>query len=290
MIESLEIQLQNKKEENQTIARKFHLTNKEHQKLFNESVLLNGLVHKKKQKKIQKIQIIEKKKYKQLLKIKEAQFKEDIQEKLRQTGIFIPGITQTSELNMNNKNGGNGANDDTAKKSKIQNNHIISEIIHNKTQKHQISGFYVNYSSESKSNYVSEDSLDDEDIKKRLEEMADEKNIQEKVQLEEDLDEISLDIDDPHTFTLGRNDHQLENLNTNLSYVDNKIRYKADSKDMVGEGDDQWDREKVIKKKKKGRDVSLSMDEADVITKKRNWSEADSFSADSEEGIYYTNN
>jgi hypothetical protein len=246
---------------------------------------LNGLVHKKKQKKIKKIQIMEKKKYKVLLKKKEAEFKEDIQEKLRQTGLFIPGISPESQKDaqrkMVNKRSNNGH---LAFQSNDKKNQMISEIIKNKPKENNESGFYVNYSSDSNSEYISEGTLNDDEIDRKLEEMKDEQRIKDKVRLEEDLDEISLDMVDPHTFTLGRNDNALQNLNTDLSYVNDRITYKSESEKMMEKNLEARTQKKVSSKRRKLERLSDDKDSLEMLTKKKNWSEADSFSADSEEG------
>ena len=281
------MQLTVKKEENQRLARKFHLTNKEHQKLFNESIILNGLVHKKKQNKIKKIQKIEKKKYKELLKQKENEFKEEIQEKLRQTGIFIPGINTNSPVDTDSKL-------ISIKSTKLANqkishfakpiktitpkNQMISELISEKKQENDMSRFYVNYEgSESNCETLSEESHDYH-IEKRLQEMGDQKIINENIKLKDDFDQISLDMDDPKTFTLGKNNNLLDQFSPELSYVDQqKMRIPSNK---TNKNMDNWKKKKV---KIFDNGLSGSIENDEIINDKR-WSEADSFSADSEEG------
>ena len=267
------MQLKIQREEKESLAKRFHLTNQEHQKLFNENILINGMVHKQKNQKIKKIQVVEKQKYKKLLKLKKEEFKEEIQEKLRQTGIFIPGLTRHDKSQATRKPNVILAISKADPKSKAPQNHMISEIVTSKNPMTQVSGFYVNYdSSESKSDYyISDNSIKDEQITTRLNEMQDERQMKQNVEFNEDLDQISLDMVDPKNFTLGRDNNQLKDISQGLSYV-NQDELKANKLSNLVMQDDR-------KGKKKWKSERV-----EVKKRKKEWSEADSFSADSEEG------
>jgi hypothetical protein len=279
----LEIHLKIQKQEKESLLKRFHLTNKEHQKLFNENIVINEMVHKQKNQKIRKIQNFEKQKYKKLLKKKKEKFKEEIQEKLRKTGIFLPGFNKKEHAEsiikthtVNNTPKAELQNQQNPKKVIPATNHMISEIVTSRNQMNQLSGFYVNYhSSDDQSEYiVSGESIDDEQITERLKDMQNERKIKENVDLHDDLDQISLDMIDPKNFTLGKNDNQLKDLTQGLSYVHqdeaktNKLRKRTERD--VG----NWKK----KKQKSGDELRLSGGN-------KKWSRADSFSADSEEGI-----
>ena len=211
--------------------------------------------------------------------------KEEIHEKLKKTGIFVPGITATSEVRQTGKQNKMmeiSAYKENQKEKMKANKHLISEILPNPKHENDISGFYVKYeSSDSKSEEVSEESINDETIENRLKEMADEKKLKEKVEFEEDLDEISLEIDDPRTFTLGRDDNRLEQINQGLSYVDTR-EMKQGMPHMVNLGPENW-KTKTFNQNENESELSASKNSQDLIRKKH-WSDAESFSADSEEG------
>ena len=76
----MEFQIKNKRKDIENLSRRFFLMNEEHQRLLNESILLNGVIHRKKQRQVKRIQKAEKKRFRK----KEIRLEEEYQIMIKQ--------------------------------------------------------------------------------------------------------------------------------------------------------------------------------------------------------------
>lgn len=177
------------------LARKFQLTNQEHQQLLNENVVINRLVHKKKRSQVRRIREREQSRFKSKLQQKERRLREDLiavfQERRAEaeSGRFDSNFLDSDahwrerERASNLQHSFQRVRDQVDRRGPKEVN-TVSGVVAHKNDDDEISGFYVNYH-HSPSGSGASDSPSHRRIERRLEEMTERMPLQAQAQSRE---------------------------------------------------------------------------------------------------------